>query len=177
MMKKLLATVFVIFSLLSGLHAEQAKKSALQIKDINGKVYTVSGTPEGLKIDGMEGKVVFLEFFGHNCPPCLMSIPHLINLQKKYKDKLAVMAVEVQGYTSAQLQQFAKLKGINYTVISGNEEHLFVNYIAQRAQWQGSIPFLIALDTKGNVQFIQVGMLPESSLEELFLQLNNTKKK
>ena len=38
-------------------------------------------------------------------------------------------------------------------------------------QWRGSIPFLVALDTKGVVQFVQAGMLPESSLEELIKQL------
>jgi len=171
-MKKLLTALLLVFSLVSSTHAANDKKTALEIKDINGKSYTIKGTPEGLKIEGMEGKVVFLEFFGHNCPPCLMSIPHLIDLQKKHKDKLAIIAVEVQGYTVDQLREFAKKKGMNYTVVSGTTERLFVSYIAQRAQWQGSIPFLLALDTKGDVQFIQAGMLPEASLEELFTQLS-----
>ncbi len=171
-MKKLLTATLLIFSLLGTLHAEGAKKSSIEIKDINGKVYSITGTPEGLKIAGMEGKVVFLEFFGHNCPPCLASIPHLIDMQKKHKDKLAVIGVEVQGFTNDQLKTFAKMKKINYTVVPGSREHLFVSYIAQRAQWQGSIPFLLALDTKGEVQFIQAGMLPESALEELFTQLS-----
>ena len=172
-MKKLFAATLVIFSLLSGLHAQGAKKSALEIKDVNGKVYTIKGTPEGLKISGTEGKVVFLEFFGHNCPPCLMTIPHLIDIQKKHKDKLAVIAVEVQGFNNEQLKAFAKQKGINYTVISGNQERLFVSYISQRAQWQGSIPFMLALDTKGDVQYIQAGMLPPEALEELYKQLSS----
>ena len=120
----------------------------------------------------MEGKVVFLEFFGHQCPPCLMSIPHLIDMQKKHQGKLAVLAVEVQGLSEAQLKAFVKQKGINYPVVSGDKEHLFVSYIAQRAQWRGSIPFMLVLDKKGDVQFIQAGMLPESSLEQLFQQIS-----
>jgi len=176
-MKKLLVTALMLLSFLSTAQAESpAKKSNLQITDINGKSYTVTGTQEGLKISGMEGKVVFLEFFGHKCPPCLASIPHLIDLQKKHKDKLAIIGVEVQGLTEAQLKAFAKSKGINYTVIPGQKEHLFVSYIAQRAQWQGGIPFLLALDGNGDVQFIQTGMLPEESLEELFQQLSTKKK-
>ncbi len=170
-MKKLLTALLLTLALVSTSQA-QGKKSSLQIKDINGKSYTITGTPEGLKISGMEGKVVFLEFFGHKCPPCLMSIPHLIDLQKKHKGKLAIIAVEVQGFDNSELKRFVKQKGINYTVVSGTDEHLFVSYISQRAQWQGSIPFLLALDKKGDVQYIQAGMLPESALEELFTQLS-----
>jgi len=172
-MKKLLLAALVLSTFLSTVQAQSTqKKSELKITDINGKSYTVTGTPEGLKFSGMEGKVIFLEFFGHKCPPCLASIPHLIDMQKKHHDKLQVIAVEVQGYSEPQLKTFAKNKGINYTVISGQKEHLFVSYIAQRAQWRGSIPFLLALDGKGEVKFIQAGMLPESSLEELFQQLS-----
>jgi thiol-disulfide isomerase/thioredoxin len=172
-MKKLLLSVLLLFTFLSTAQAQSNdKKSSIELTDIYGKTYTVKGTKEGLKISGMEGKVVFLEFFGHRCPPCLRSIPHLINLQKKYKDKLAIISIEVQGLSQEQLKTFAQKKGMNYTVISGEKEHLFVSYISQRAQWQGSIPFLLALDPKGDVQFIQAGMLPESALEELFQQLS-----
>ena len=172
-MKKLLLAALMLLSLTSMTYAQSnEKKSAIELTDINGKTYTVTGTKEGLKISGMEGKVVFLEFFGHRCPPCLASIPHLIDLQKKHQGKLAIIAVEVQGLSQDQLKAFAKKKGMNYTIISGEQERLFVSYISQRAQWQGSIPFLLALDKKGDVQFIQAGMLPESSLEELFQQLS-----
>jgi thiol-disulfide isomerase/thioredoxin len=172
-MKKILLSLLLLLSLVGSANAESAtKKSAIELTDINGKTYEVTGTKEGLKISGMEGKVVFLEFFGHKCPPCLASIPHLIDLQKKHKDNLAIISIEVQGLTTDQLKVFAKQKGMNYTVISGEKEHLFVSYIAQRAQWKGSIPFLLVLDKKGNVQFIQAGMLPESSLEEVFQKLN-----
>jgi len=172
-MKKLLLSAFLLLSLFTTGHAQNShKKSDLTLTDINGKTYTVEGTKEGLKISGMEGKVVFLEFFGHRCPPCLASIPHLIDMQKKHQGKLAIIAIEVQGLGEEQLKDFAKKKGMNYTVISGEKERLFVSYISQRAQWQGSIPFLLALDKKGDVQFIQAGMLPESSLEELFQQLS-----
>jgi thiol-disulfide isomerase/thioredoxin len=172
-MKKLLVTTLMLLSFLTTAQAEnQAKKSSLQITDINGKSYTVTGTKEGLKISGMEGKVVFLEFFGHQCPPCLASVPHLVELQKKHKDKLAILGVEVQGLNEAQLKAFAQSKGINYTVISGQKEHLFVSYISQRSQWKGSIPFLLVLDPKGDVQYIQAGMLPQSSLETIFQELS-----
>jgi len=170
-MKKLITLVFLLFSYLHAQNA-QTQLPVMSLTDIKGVTHQVTGTDEGLKIKGLEGKIVFLEFFGHRCPPCLASIPHLINLQKKYKDKLAVMAVEVQGLNNVQLAEFAKEKGMNYIVVADEKAGNFVNYISQRAQWRGSIPFLVALDTTGNVQFVQAGMLPESSLEELIKQLS-----
>jgi thiol-disulfide isomerase/thioredoxin len=168
-MKKLLLSAILLFSLLSSLHAENSQ--AMTITDTNGKAYQITGTQEGLNIKGLEGKIVILEFFGHKCPPCLKSIPHLIDLQKKHKDKLVVVGIEVQGLSRAQLAAFAKTKGMNYITVSQDDAGIFVQYITQRAQWRGSIPFMVALDKKGVVQFVQAGMLPESSLEELVRQL------
>jgi thiol-disulfide isomerase/thioredoxin len=172
-MKKLLVLSILLFSLFSSLQAESAP--AMSMTDINGKTYQINGTDQGLKIKGLEGKIVFLEFFGHKCPPCLKSIPHLSKLQTKHKDKLAIIAIEVQGYNNTQLTKFAKEKGINYITVAQENAGNLVDYISQRAQWQGSIPFTVAIDTQGVVQFVQAGMLPEASLEELIKQLTPKK--
>lgn len=178
MIKKILISTLFLFSTSYAVDASTSTSNPLMtLTDINGTTYKIKGTQEGLDIEGLKGKVVFLEFFGHQCPPCLASIPHLINLKNKYKDKLAIVSIEVQGYDTKQLSAFAKEKGMNYTVISGNTASEVVDYIQQRAQWRGSIPFLVVLDPKGNVQFVQAGMLPESSLEKLiedFLPKENT---
>lgn len=177
-MKKLLSTSLLLLSLLTYTQAAENEMplAEMTMTDIKGKTYDVSGTEQGLLIKGLEGKVVFLEFFGHKCPPCLASIPHLVKLQKKHKDKLAIVAIEVQGYNQEQTKKFAKEKGMNYIVVSEEKASELVNYIQQRAQWRGSIPFLVALNTKGDVQFVQAGMLPEASLEELISQLSKTTK-
>ena len=172
-MKKLLTLTLLLLTLSAS--SLMAKDYKMSMTDINGKSYNVLGTEQGLKIEGAEGKIVFLEFFGHRCPPCLATIPHLINLQKKHKDKLVIIAVEVQGYNNSQLKTFAKKKGMNYIVVADEKANGIVDYITQRAQWQGSIPFLVAMDKKGDVQFVQAGMLPESSLEELIKQLDTLK--
>jgi len=177
-MKKLFTVTLLIFSLLTYTQAAENEKPLAQMTmtDIMGKTYDITGTEQGLKIKGLEGKIIFLEFFGHKCPPCLASIPHLINLQNKHKDKLAIVAIEVQGYNNERVTKFAKDKGMNYIVVSEEKASALVNYIQQRAQWRGSIPFLVALDAKGVVQFVQAGMLPEESLEELILQLSKATK-
>jgi thiol-disulfide isomerase/thioredoxin len=173
-MRKILISVLMLFAF-STFSEAAATQPVMNVTDINGVTHQITGTEQGFKIKGLEGKIVFLEFFGHKCPPCLRSIPHLINLQKNHKDKLAVISIEVQGLTNTQLKQFVKEKGMNYIVIADEKAGNFTNYIAQRAQWRGSIPFMVALDKKGNVQFVQAGMLPEASLEELVKQLDAIK--
>ncbi len=167
-MKKLLTTAIMICTLLSSLHAKEVKGhlAKMSITDTNGVSYEISGTEEGMLFKGLEGKVVILEFFGHKCPPCIASIPNLIKLQKKYKNKLAIIAVEVQGFTNKKLQIFAKDNRLNYITVAGDRANNFVNYISQRAEWRGSIPFTIGMDTKGDVQFIEVGMVPYPLLKE-----------
>jgi len=175
MQKILIISSLFLFSFFTQLNAVENKPASyplMSMTDTNGKTYKVQGTKEGLNIEGLEGKVIFLEFFGHRCPPCLASIPHLITLQKKYKDTLAIVSIEVQGYNKTQLAKFVKDKKINYTVIPEETASELVSYIQQGAQWKGSIPFLVALDTKGHVQFVQAGMLPEESLEELIKDLS-----
>jgi len=173
-MKKILVSVLMLLSL-SAFSQASGQQPVINITDIKGITHQITGTEQGLKIKGLEGKIVFLEFFGHRCPPCLASIPHLIDMKKKYKNKLAIISVEVQGLNNAQLQQFAKEKGMNYIVVADEKAGNLTSYIGQRAQWRGSIPFMVALDKKGNVQFVQAGMLPEASLEELVKQLDAIK--
>ena len=169
-MKKLLALSILFFSLVSSLQAESA--STMSITDINDKTYQITGTEEGLKIKGLEGKIVFLEFFGHRNPDSIKSIPFRIKLQEKYKDKLAIVAIEVQGYTNDELTAFTKGSGINYIIASKDNASNLVDYISTRAGWHGSIPFSMVLDKKGVVQFAQTGMIQEASLEKLIKQLN-----
>jgi len=169
-MKKMLTLFFLIVSLGTWSHAEEHPD--LSFKDINGTTLQAKGADQGLDIPSLKGKVVFLEFFGHKCPPCLMSIPHLVELQEKHKDKLAIVSIEVQGMNEAELKDFVFKKGINYTVSTEKNARKMVNYIAARAEWNGSIPFMVAMDTKGDVQFVQAGMIPQDYLENLIEQLS-----
>ncbi len=176
-MKKLLIAALLFTSFFTMTQAAEDEKvlADMSMTDVTGKTYKVTGTQNGLSIEGLEGKVIFLEFFGHKCPPCLASIPHLIKLQEKHKDKLAIVAIEVQGYNNEKTAKFVKEKGMNYITVAEEKASDLVNYIAQRAQWKGSIPFMVALDTKGDVQFVQAGMIPEESLEELISELSAAK--
>jgi len=171
-MTKLLFTFMLV---ISSIFAQNTTQPSFDIVDTQGQHIQIKGTQDGLDIVGAKDKVVFLEFFGHRCPPCLQTIPHLINLKNKYKDKVEIITIEVQGLNNEQLKAFTKAKGINYHTISDNKSGSFTNYIAQRSNWQGSIPFMLVLDKKGNVQYIQAGLIPEQTLNQVTEKLLSAK--
>jgi len=135
---------------------------------IDGKTFTFKGAKAGLEMpDNLKGKVVLVEFWGTHCPPCLMSIPHYIDLTKKYKGKVEMLAVEVQMTPKAQLAQFVKQKGINYNVFTQAGNNEFVRYLGARAGWRGAIPYLFIFGTNGEVLTIKRGLVSEQYVESV----------
>jgi len=160
-MKNLLILLVMLFACSTTLMAEK-----MEMTDTDGKTYTVIGTDNELKIEGMEGKVILLEFFGLNCPACKQEMPHLINLQNKYPNKVKIMAIEVQKHDIDPINAYKKEHGINYTTFSNYDMGLVVRFVADKSGWNGAIPFIVAIDTKGKVQFVQTGVMEEKELEE-----------
>ena len=71
-----------------------------------------------------KGKVLVLDFYATWCEPCRRSVPHLIELQKKYEDQgLHVIGLNVGGPDDeARVPDFAKEFGIQYTLAQPDEE-------------------------------------------------------
>jgi thiol-disulfide isomerase/thioredoxin len=159
-MKKIILTLTALIALGVTLTAQN-----MEMYDTDGNKYAVNALDNELKIEGMEGKVVFLEFFGLSCPACTQEMPHLINLQNKYPEKVKIMAIEVQKNDNDPINAYKKKHGINYTTFSNFDVGSVVRYIADKSGWDGSIPFLVAIDSKGNVQFTQAGILDQKELE------------
>jgi thiol-disulfide isomerase/thioredoxin len=71
-----------------------------------------------------KGKVLVLDFYATWCDPCRRSVPHLVELQKKFEDQgLHVIGLNVGGADDAEkVPAFAKEFGIQYTLASPDEE-------------------------------------------------------
>jgi thiol-disulfide isomerase/thioredoxin len=68
----------------------------------------------------LNGRVYVLEFWATWCPPCVRSIPHMIELADKYKDKaVPFIAISVDS-SSKPVKKMVKDKGINYYVGMNN---------------------------------------------------------
>jgi len=139
----------------------------------DGKDIHITGTKDGFVFDEYRGKVTFLEMFGYRCSPCLKMIGRYKKLKDKYKDKIAIVAIEVQGLSDTQLKSFAGKKGINYTTISSEKADSFVQYIKSRTEWKSLVPFLIILDKRGKPQFTHVGVLPDEFLDNVVKELSS----
>jgi thiol-disulfide isomerase/thioredoxin len=181
-MKKIFSLLVAAVLSSSFAMAEQAKapapaktqkpaKDEFVVTTITGKKIKIYGTVKGMEIPQYKGKVVMIEFWGTHCPPCRRSIPHYIDIMKKYGKNVALIAIEAQNTPKSALIDFAKSKGINYDVVSTADAGNFIDYVAQRAQWRGSIPFLIIVDKKGEVVTMQVGLVPEASIVRVLKQL------
>jgi thiol-disulfide isomerase/thioredoxin len=158
----------------SKIKASEAKtalqKSMFTIQTIDGKEIHVDEAEGGLTFQEFKDKAVFVIFFGYRCPPCLAEIPALIKLTKQKHPDLEIIALEVQGLNSEKLKFFQDRKEINYNLaVQKNEGNSkFLGYIATKAQWGGSIPFLISFNPKGEVKMVHVGGLRYEQLEMIY---------
>lgn len=162
-MKKIIISLCILLNIM-------LSATEMEMIDTNGTSYKVYAQDEEFKIEGMKGKVVFLEFFGLRCPACKELMPSLIKLQKKYPEKLKVMAIEVQNNDIDPIKEYKRNHGINYTTFSNYDVGLVVRYMADNADWAGKIPFLAVIDSKGKVQVLKIGTVPEESLEKYITQ-------
>ena len=156
---------------------EKFAKDIFQLTTLDGKTLHVDEAKDGIIFQEHKGKVVFLLFFGYRCPPCLGEIPVIKALiTEKHKD-LEVIALEVQRLPKNQLKEFQKEKGINYTLLSGDEGQnaQFISYIGQRAQWGGSIPFLVAINPHGEVKVVHVGGMGLEAFKTIYNKLSKEK--
>jgi thiol-disulfide isomerase/thioredoxin len=158
-MKKTLLALLTLLAFTFNLYAEN-----MEMVDTDGKSYKVVGTNNEIKIEGMEEKVVFLEFFGLKCPGCKKIMPNLINVQEKYKEKLQIMAIEVQKNDVDPINAYKQEHGINYITLSNYDVGRVVRYVMEKSGWKGAIPFVVAIDSKGQVQFAQAGVISEEDL-------------
>lgn len=108
------------------------------LKDIEGRDVSLSQ---------YRGKVVLLEFWATWCPPCKATIPELIAVQNKYRDRgFVVVGVSVDDDPdlAQKLSKFSKDHGINYSVLPGNEK-------VEKAYHVGSIPVSFLIDKQGKI--------------------------
>jgi thiol-disulfide isomerase/thioredoxin len=126
------------------------------------------------KLKDLQGKVVILDFWATYCPPCLVEIPHLKELQAKYgKDNLEVIGLHVGGEDDRpKVPQFADKLKIDYTLATPENEltrFVFAN--------TDSIPQTAIFDRKGKLVKKIVGFDAQikKELDDTIEQTINTK--
>ncbi len=132
------------------------------LKDVNGNKIKVTPTKKGFIFSNAKNKLVLVSFFATWCPPCKAEIPHLNNLQEKYKKDITIIGVLLeQNRDNDEIKNFINTYAINYTITNspGNRQ------LAISVGGVSSIPFMIMYDKKGNYVTNYLGAVPEEMID------------
>lgn len=118
------------------------------------------------KIGDYHGKVLVLDMYATWCAPCRESIPHLIELQRRYQPKgLEIVGLNVGGPDDrVKVADFAKELGINYTL--GFPDRQLTDLLMSDDQ---SIPQTFVFDGNGKLvqRFVGYSEIAAGKLELL----------
>jgi len=132
------------------LFREPATIPAFTITDLNG--HTLSSS-------SLKGKVVLMNFWATWCPPCRAEIPDLIELQKKYGDKLIVIGISEDEGPVDEVKKFVADQKMTYPVAMSTPElrKIFRGVVA--------LPTTFVLDTDGKLEQKHIGLLNAADTE------------
>jgi thiol-disulfide isomerase/thioredoxin len=110
--------------------------------DLQGNTYDIKA---------LKGKVVVINFWFINCPPCRLEIPDLNELVAHYKDNKDVVFLAIAMDDKHRLQEFQRQLPFNYNIIAKGE------YIA-RDNNINAFPTHVVLDRDGKILFHTDGL-------------------
>lgn len=131
----------------------------------NFKVITTSG--QSVSQENYRGHVLVLDFFATWCQPCRESIPHLVEMNRKYgKQGLQILGLSADEDGERQIKTFADEHRISYPVALAGETTLADFGVR-------SVPVMIIVDKKGKVAEVFRGFNDEigKSSEKLIKKL------
>lgn len=120
------------------------------LTDITGKRHRLSD---------YRGKDVLLIFWATWCRPCIIEMPHLIELRNTTdEDKLAMLAItyitKIPPNTTKMVKSLVKQRQINYTVISVDRGQVPAPYANIRG-----IPSSFFVDSEGKIKLATEGVI------------------
>ena len=152
----------LLFCLLA-LSASWAAGEAAPQKAPSFKLSNPKGEP--VASQDFAGKVIYLDFWGSWCPPCIEEIPHLVSLYNTYREKgLVVVGVSLGDSKKALLQFMEKMK-VTYPVVLGDDQ------IIQEYRGVMFLPTAFVIDRKGFIRRKLFGFREKEEIEQIILPL------
>ena len=103
------------------------------------------------------GRVVIVNFWATWCPPCREEIPEMIDLAKRFGDRLQIVGVsEDDDATPQEIRDFARNEKINYPIVMGNAG------ISKEYGGVPALPTSFMIDPSGRVVQKHVGLYPSA---------------
>ena len=146
----------------SGYPPPPAGIAQAEIKMVDGSTF---------KLEEKKGKVILFNLWGIWCGPCIQEMPHLIELQEKYKDKnfeiigLNVGDEDGQPETAENINAFVQKHNLNYQI--GYADRKLFEEFARVSKLAG-VPQSVLINRSGKMINIFAGGGPNviNSLKE-----------
>jgi len=118
--------------------------------------------------------IVMVNLFATWCPPCRGQIPHLSNLQKKFKKNLFILSAVVNDdIDNEKLERFIIAQKVKFFISNNQEENLkFAYMITPKLGLKKEFPLpLMILFVNGKYFTHYEGIMPEEMIESDIKQL------
>ena len=141
----------------TGYFAENAKKLASNPRRARENYAPdfsfTSLSGEQVSLDGLQGKVVLLDFWGTWCGPCVESVPELKQLHKKYANEPSFVLIGISSDRDDEVwREFTEKNKMAWLQYRDKDRKIM------HAFRVGSFPTYIILDHEGIIRHRSVGM-------------------
>ena len=137
------------------------------LNDLNDNNHTIKIDNKNINISNVKSSLVLLNFFSTWCQPCKGEIPYLVDLAKKYKNKLFIAGIVVNdSIDDSNLTQYVKELNINYYVSNAKDNDEFMKVFAKKIELKNDfiVPLLV-LFKDGEYYTHYEGAVPVEMLE------------
>ena len=134
---------------------------------LDNKQYTVKKEKNGFVLKGEKGKVIIFDIFATWCPPCKASASHISSIQKKYKNNIIVIGVNIEdNIPNSKLEEFRKTYTANYILVNSQRNRPLADAIVKELKLGERYPIpIMALYKDGKYINHYVGLTQEEFVE------------
>jgi len=157
-----------------------SKEYTFKFEDLQGQTSTLKMKDDIYSFSNIQQPIVMLTLFATWCPPCRGQIPHLSNLQSKFKKHLFIIGALVHDDIKDEaFQKFINAEKALFFISKSQKENLkFAHMITPKLKLTKEFPMpLMILFFKGKYFTHYEGSMPEemieSDIEQLLLKLDN----
>jgi cytochrome c biogenesis protein CcmG/thiol:disulfide interchange protein DsbE len=152
----------LMLALLLALSANASAKTPVKLKPGDVAPQFVRSDLQGHSFDlkAQRGKIVLIDFWASWCPPCIIAIPHLSQLQKKYgAHGFQVVGVSMDDSANTTKKTMQEIR-FNYPVVLGDAKlgNLYGGVLG--------LPLQFLMGTDGKILAIRSGAFAPTALDK-----------